>query len=288
MRILIAHARQDKREATSALLDFIDVMKRKSAEEELFGGNAGHLAAAATLHDAVSAQNMIEYSEFESVLENELNRFNQWIAGSNHIGREPRLKHLGMAHGWAGILYAVLVAAKQLGLKPTSAVKNKLKELASFAEPIGRGLGWTGSIVSPGEPTTPAYAPGWCSGSAGFVMLWLAAFNRLQDEHYKDLALGAGWHVWEHPDDSPNLCCGLAGRALALLNLYKALGDEQWLDRAIRLIESADCKKIHEPGARNSLFRGDLGVILLAMELERPSMSVMPLFEAEGWSFNTT
>jgi serine/threonine-protein kinase len=284
VRCLIACARHDKRGSESALLSVLGVLKRQSAEQELFMGNAGHIATAATLLDALTALGTDQSSHLEAELENQLARLHHWIGSCEPIGSDTRMNHLGMAHGWAGLLFAALIAGRQLGVEPPGAVKNKLQELSTLAEPIGRGIGWPGSIACDGGPTTPAYAPGWCSGSAGFVLLWLAAFDALQDERYRDLALSAGWHVWEHPDASPNLCCGLAGRAVGLFRLYRATGDRGWLEKAMRLIQRAATRLIHEQDARYSLFRGELGLALLVLELERPLMSVMPLYEPEGWS----
>jgi hypothetical protein len=150
------------------------------------------------------------------------------------------------------------------------------------------GIAWTGTIAGADGPSTPAYAPGWCSGSAGYLLLWLTTFDVVQDERYRDLALRAGWHVWEHPDDSLNLCCGLAGRGLGLLRLYRATGDQSWLDKARQLVETAGTRICTERQGRYSLFRGELGVALSALELERPSTSAMPLLEPEGWSSGAT
>jgi predicted Ser/Thr protein kinase len=284
VRCLIACARQDEADARSSLQIVTEVLRRRSVEQEIFMGNAGHIVAAATLHDALVGHAIAEGSALEAELANRLTQLIEWISNREAIGNDPRLGHLGMAHGWAGLLYAALVAGHQLAIEPSVAVKSKLQELASLAEPIGRGLSWVGTINSTGSLATPAYAPGWCSGSSGYVMLWLAAFDVLHDECYRDLAVRAGWHAWEHPDDSPNLCCGLGGRAAALLRLYRGVGDEDWLEKSRRLVEYAVNRPFSEKVSRYSLFRGQLGLALLALELERPSRSVMPLIEPEGWS----
>jgi len=82
-----------------------------------------------------------------------------------------------------------------------------------------------------------------------------------------------------------NLCCGLTGRAYALLALYRESGDVEWRDRAFILAERAAGrrKKAGDDIARQSLYKGDVGVALLAADLANPEGAVMPFFEAEGW-----
>jgi serine/threonine-protein kinase len=130
--------------------------------------------------------------------------------------------------------------------------------------------------------------PGWCNGSAGFVFLWTLAHQMLGRTEYGALAAKAGFDVWESESQIGNLCCGFAGQAYALLNLYKHTGDKAWLHRAQAQAEQAARSILDMPQGgtyqelatrAESLYKGELGVAVLAAELERPELAAMPFFE---------
>jgi serine/threonine-protein kinase len=129
---------------------------------------------------------------------------------------------------------------------------------------------------------------GWCNGSAGFVFLWTLAGHVLDSAEYLTLAELAAWDAWEANGQSPTLCCGAAGQAYAFLNLYKQTGDTMWLARARAVGAKAASAMVHANGEAlpwklRSLYRGEVGIAVLAADLDRPDESAMPLFENEGW-----
>jgi hypothetical protein len=135
---------------------------------------------------------------------------------------------------------------------------------------------WTGTIPHSGlTATTPAQAPGWCSGSAGHAILWTLAHATFGDSADLDLARRAGHYAIDHPATGPDLCCGLTGRALGLLELHRATGETEWLNAARRLAASAAAgwpDRVVPFGLR----RGPLGTALLLAELETPESAVLP------------
>jgi serine/threonine-protein kinase len=193
-------------------------------------------------------------------------------------------RNLGVAHGWAGILYASLRWCRAVGIALPESLPALLAELAGRAQPWGRGLRWR--WVRGGDGIFSM--AGWCNGSAGFVHLWTLAHRVLGEPSHLALAEGAAWNAWEAPGRRGDLCCGLAGRAYALLNLDRHLhgtgagGNGVWLDRARALAERA-AEGIARTETPNSLYRGEIGVALLAVDLERPEGAAMPFFEEEGW-----
>jgi serine/threonine-protein kinase len=128
---------------------------------------------------------------------------------------------------------------------------------------------------------------GWCNGSAGFVQLFSLAWEAYGNKSFLETAIGAGWDVWDSRKiRAYDLCCGLAGRAYSLLTLYRCTGDVAWLNKARRLAERA-VEKVgigQENPFPNSLYRGELGVAILAAELQRPEEASMPLFGPEDWA----
>jgi len=109
------------------------------------------------------------------------------------------------------------------------------------------------------------------------------ASRTLSDPAFLEIAERAAWNAWESEDGYPDLCCGLAGRAYSLLNLYQHDAGEVWLHRAITLVRRALEAAPRLSAPRNSLYKGELGVALLACDIERPDGACMPFFASEGW-----
>jgi eukaryotic-like serine/threonine-protein kinase len=63
--------------------------------------------------------------------------------------------------------------------------------------------------------------------------------------------------------------------------MHRAAGDRVWLTRSEELLERAI--RYASIGVDCSLYKGNLGVALLAQEIEHPTWSAMPVFEAERW-----
>jgi hypothetical protein len=137
--------------------------------------------------------------------------------------------------------------------------------------------------VSQDAAPDTALAASWCNGAAGFVHLWSLAERRLGDESFARRAQMAGWSAYEGAAGPSDLCCGFAGRAYALLGLYKHTGDAVWLARA-RAIAHVAVTGVRSRSLRpDSLYKGEIGLALLVVDLERPQHACMPLFEPEGW-----
>jgi serine/threonine-protein kinase len=201
------------------------------------------------------------------------------------IGRSDRQwTNLGMAHGWAGYLYATLRWCRASGSPRPERLEERLAELAGCARSAGRGLRWPWRD----GPEDSGTMPGWCNGSAGFVHLWTLVDQELGQElgdpRWLDLAEGAAWNAWEAPDANGSLCCGYAGRAYALLDLWRYRGEDAWLERARDLGERAAEIIVRVSEIADSLYKGELGVAVLAADLARPEAAVHPFFGDEGWS----
>jgi eukaryotic-like serine/threonine-protein kinase len=195
------------------------------------------------------------------------------------VAASDSLTWLGIAHGWAGALYATLRWLQVTDQPPAPTVINRLDELHRTAEPTGHGLRWPRQSTTPSPDRRPT--TGWCHGSAGYVHLWNLAEATCPDKSYRDLAERAAWHTWEAPVPlGASLCCGYGGQAYALLSMYRCTGDPVWRARASNLVERAA-----GPARRtlrlNSLYAGDVGIALLAAEVQRPEIARMPAFEAE-------
>jgi eukaryotic-like serine/threonine-protein kinase len=188
------------------------------------------------------------------------------------------IPHLGMAHGWAGVLYATLRWCHTSRTALPQGVSARLTELAALAEPSGRGSRWP--VLSPAASASgrDEFMSGWCNGSAGYVHLWALASEVLDDDAFLTLASRAGWHAWEETRSVGQLCCGLGGQAYALRALYRHTGDGAWAPRAHRLAERASTAAGSDEFP-DSLFKGKAGIAVLIADLDEPDDARMPFFE---------
>jgi eukaryotic-like serine/threonine-protein kinase len=294
VRALIAQARGDIDSQCGATEAFIQAAREPCAILDLTLGQAGLLLGCAFLLDALGDGNRFvrEQKSRLKICGQDLKEQLWWrIEGYPPIGEAKELANLGVAHGWAGLLYATLCWCASAGQPLPSTLAERLRQLGACAEPIGRGLQWKWIFPGADHRTGGWYVPGWCNGSAGFVFLWTEAHRAIGDLHYLELAEGAAWHAWEAQSQIGNLCCGNAGQAYALLNLYRHTADAIWLRRAEDVAARAaayDTRASGGPrldgrldGSPESLYKGDMGVAVLAADLRRPEQAHMPMFERE-------
>ncbi|HUR81636.1 MAG TPA: lanthionine synthetase LanC family protein [Thermoanaerobaculia bacterium] len=191
------------------------------------------------------------------------------------IGEADEDTNLGIAHGWAGYLYAALRWCAASGDPLPAHLVERLHQYAPLKTIKGRGIFWRPSTHTPAG----AVMPGWCNGSAGQVFLFTLAHELLGDPQWLELAELAAWNNWDDFRGPISLCCGTAGRAYALLNFYKHTGATEWLARARHLANHAAENAASATQRANSLWKGELGVAVLIADLASPENALMPLFE---------
>ncbi len=287
---LIAAARGDAILHRRAVGQFVALGRQALQEPEptidLTLGFAGSLLGAALLLDsfpkAEHPQGRSEKAELLSFGTDLSTRVWTILDGYAPIGESPGMQDTGVAHGWAGILYASLAWNAAATLPMSDSLQRRLDQLAARAEPVARGLHWPwGTRVS---------YPSWCNGSAGQVFLWTEAQKASRDDRYLALAEGAAWNTWESPSRFASLCCGLGGQAYALLNFYRHTEEEVWLRRARKMAgwaadlatapgaQTGDTPPESRPG---SLYNSIAGLAVLDADLERPGDARMPFFERD-------
>src|SRR5262249_4616074 len=134
----------------------------------------------------------------------------------------------GMAHGRAGVYFALLAAAQSGVAMPEwfwAALKRTAEQHSN-------------------ETGTTATDPGgkrirWCSGAAGFTLLWVRAYQAARDPIDLELARADATRAYEFSGSYPDLCCGTGGRAYALLSVGRIDPDLPWRERAAELAEQA-------------------------------------------------
>jgi serine/threonine-protein kinase len=246
---------------------------------ELGLGIAGVLLGAVMLLEAAPPELAASRGLLRVMGEELMRRLGTALAEFGAFPAGGPLDNAGIAHGWGGVLYAMLRWCRIARQTPTQAIARSLAMLGRLAEPRGRG------VQFPHVPGTGGHhdIPGWCNGPAGLVHLWSIAHQLTPNDRYAAMAERCGWSAWEAPDRYPDLCCGLTGRSYALLALHRMTGDTVWLKRARTLRDRVSRNPSRTAASRLSLYKGALGPALLEQDLETPDLACHPFFESEGW-----
>ncbi len=254
-----------------------------SANPDLTLGRAGTLLAYSSLIDLGRTVPLADVSFVEEAGNGLAAASTAHLGSLAPVAEERTMSFLGIAHGWAGIVYALLRWSEATGQAGHAGLETRLDELAGVAQPSADSLRWPRQQLNGRSARSSDFVPSWCNGSAGFVHLWLAAERVLRDDGYRELASGAARDALGPVESGVDLCCGLSGRAYALLALYRAGGDEYWLREARSLTLRALRPRIADTPFALSLYKGAIGPAVLAAELTTPGAASMPLFESEGW-----
>ncbi|MBV9094835.1 MAG: hypothetical protein JO132_13320 [Streptosporangiaceae bacterium] len=274
VQAFIARACGDAGAQQQAIDAFLARVDAPCANLDLTLGRSSVLLACALLHD---------HAAREWPATHRLRGHGDALCAQIWAGLETNeLGYLGIAHGWAGIAYATLLWSRTRRLAPPDPLRRILDRLAAAAEPWRRGARWTTRTGARGDDAY--YWPGWCHGHAGHVFLWTLASAVYEDQAFLELAELAAWSTWDSKLTSPtSLCCGAAGAVYALLSLYRRTAEPAWLLRAARLANAAalDGQLASDTSSPHSLYKGHLGLAMIAADLRDPQRSAMPAFEPE-------
>jgi serine/threonine protein kinase len=276
---LIASSAAQERRLHEAIDGLVTAGQVAEERADLATGFAGQLIACAALLEALSAAGWNE--ERERLVALGQRRRDDLLARWTRID-EPvpgaGEAFLGIAHGWAGVAYALL----RFAAAAAEPVGEQVREMVSALEDQARMRG--GQAWWPLGTRNEEVWTGWCHGSAGYALLWAYAQRSSSNDDLLQLAAMAGEHAWagELPPVG-QLCCGTAGQAHGFLALHRLTGDGVWVDRARQRLEHAVGSVGTPAMIPDSLYKGDLGVALLEVGLSEPFLATMPLFEPEGW-----
>jgi len=157
-------------------------------------------------------------------------------AGSywNVPGSDPSLPatpYLGLAHGAAGIAFALAELADATGRERyLEAARSAADLLLTQAEPDGAGgLCWRRRLNDP-EADLQAH----CHGAIGIGQFFLRLARLVPDQRYLDAARGAATTAGAQMASlrQSGLCHGLAGSGGYLLDCYRTFRDERYLQQA--------------------------------------------------------
>jgi serine/threonine-protein kinase len=249
---------------------FIESFSAHGAPPDLVMGSAGHLLGLSLIDLAANTLGLA-CTEHAHVLDGALA---DALRSGAFIHPSER-RYLGIAHGVAGVLFARLSSVVARRTQPPAELISALDQLAAakITKPDNSAR-WP-IVLGANESWT-----GWCHGSAGYVHLWALAFDAGCGDRFLNLAIAAGLDSWRNRNPSiAHLCCGLGGQAYAMLRLYRLTGDEVWVTRAVQLASQAAARNGKPDMRPYSLFKGSLGIALLADDLEHPDRALFPVFD---------
>lgn len=273
VRALVSIALGDVRGANRAIQAYVRQSRGRCENPDLALGKAGLLLGCAELIEAARGPGFIEVQPVEKRGE-EIARELATILKQGEMATSTTIPALGIAHGWAGLAFALLRWARATKKKAHPIVEAALDELAALAEPHRGGLRWP--VYNTSRPR--AYWEGWCNGTAGHTMLFALAQAVLPAERFGEIAERAATSAWAAETHVGTLCCGLGGIGYALLAAHRLTGSAFWLKRA-RTIAARAAGDRSRYFLRDSLYKGAVGVAVLAEDLEQPESAAMPLFE---------
>jgi eukaryotic-like serine/threonine-protein kinase len=275
VRALVSGSVGDLEASDRALAALIDHSRRPCSNPDLTLGQASLVLG---LSEVVESLPPSESTGMDLARERgaELTRHLEQILQTESMSTSTLLSALGVAHGWAGLLYVLLRWAQATKAPPAPIVAERLDELLEWAEPHAGGLRWP---VYNGGPV--AFVDGWCNGTAGHSMLFALAYRVFGREAYAQAAIQAAESSQTTETDLGTLCCGLAGVAYALLSAHRITGDQRWRTRAEKAASSA-AKCTSESFYRDSLYKGAVGLAVLTEDLRDPESAAMPVFESIG------
>jgi hypothetical protein len=284
VQAMIGEANGESAMRDAAAAAFLAAIDLPCLERDLTLGRCGTVLGCALLLEILPDPKDPLWDKVRRCGEQQLGDLWAETAGFDRLDACRQWPNLGIAHGWAGLLYVALRWKALTGTALPSACRVRLAQLIDAAQPTGRGVAWPWR-QNPGDDGA-ATMPGWCNGSAGMVHVACLAHRQLGEDSFLDVATAAAWHAWEAGDGPIDLCCGYAGRAYALIELYRSTGASDWLDRARVLVDRAvqlapQLRTTDHP--RHSLYKGELGLAVLIADLEQPMAAAMPLFAPEGW-----
>ncbi len=236
---LVGQALGRARDRDRALAKFISATtKPRRPMSELWFGDAGVLAT------ALGLRRHIDDARLDALIETVRGR----------VVAAPALPGPALAHGRAGVQRTLISSARAT---ESAAIVPDLEppnvELVRSRAPAGLGLSL-------------------CNGLAGFVLLWVSAFEATGDARWLDAAQTAAPALESDlaaDYNGGNVCCGLGGRAYALLAIARIDPSGEWRPRARALA----LRSLGDETLGHGLYGGLSGLVCLVSDLTRKSIA---------------
>ncbi len=266
VQALISSSIGDLNTTIQSIEKIIGISKSQSSNLDITMGKSGTLLALASIIESVPAffnfsiDPIINYGDslMSSIWDDKI---------AITISDDYSIKSTGVAHGWAGLIYAALKWHRAARRPGPMWLENKIDQLFNVREEHDDLVIWKNKI----NARNYYYMPGWCNGSAGFLELFRLAADVYQKAEYLDVAERIAIDVYNNANMAADLCCGLAGRAYSLLGLFESTRNEKYYDDAEVLL--AKSKHINSFLKIDSLFKGKFGLKLLEIEMGKNTVT---------------
>lgn len=272
---LVAFAACDFHRLDAAIKHFCQAAETPATSNDLVSGTAGVLLGCALLLEALPEDAAIPARRMVDQLGQRL--YAQLLPEAAGWPDRSQPANPGIAHGIAGIYYALLRWAQVRHMMPPVALRPGLLRLMDRASKDEQGYRW---------PTPPGmagrYSSSWCNGAAGIAQLYCLAFESFHEAAFLDCAVGAVNYCDGTPSNGHSLCCGDAGEAYAQLAVYRLTNQPLFLQRA-QALAARPLHPAQHTRPDYSLYKGQLGSHYLRFDLLAPRRARMPFFEAAGW-----
>lgn len=271
---LLSESRNDRNAVHEGISGFVYEAAKRCDIMDLTLGKAGLLIGCSLLYRELHAGKAYQLAPVVQLAERVQSEIWRELATCGAMMEDNPVRYLGIAHGWAGYLYATILWCHVTGSAVPNECMNRVEEWLAAAIRDIHGTRWPLSV------SENQSWPGWCNGSSGHLLLATLLYRYSGDQTFIRLAEDIARHVIiAQQDQTIDLCCGLSGNAYAMLCLYRTSGDNKYLAyaRAIRdrILKSWSFLPLHQ----NSLFKGATGLGVLLCEMEKPELSRMPFFE---------
>lgn len=274
VQCLVDSCRGDHLSLHHSLNQYVDAVKQPCEFIDIALGKAGLLTGFAILYNDLRSIRNFDFVQILSSANAIMNELWNDLDQYPDVRMPNKVDYFGIAHGWAGLLYATLYWCSAAGQALPKQFMNRVEQLQHCTIQNKTMISWPVTVIE----TRPWM--GWCNGSAGHIFLWSLLYKHFKDERYLAIADRTAQHMLHDTDAGIyNLCCGMAGQAYALLSLYKVTGEKKYLQNTVDLKQRI-LNTISIPSDRiNSLYKSLPGAAVLLCELERPALARMPLFE---------
>lgn len=149
VRALVSHAMGDLVTQQAAVDSFVASVASPSINIDLTLGNSGLLIATALLLDVMPEHPLLQPHLVRECGDGVMRNLWAYLNTLGPLQTCSAISFLGIAHGWAGLLYATLRWCEVSGSPLPDQVEMRLQQLADCGEPIGRGMRWRRKLPPP-------------------------------------------------------------------------------------------------------------------------------------------
>jgi len=142
VQALVSHAMCDVNSLAAGIEGFMAMSQQPCDNLDLVLGRSGTLLVTSLLLDTVADGDLLKPDRLEKFGHHTMESVWREIDKQPPVREGTVITYLGIAHGWAGILYAALNWHRSSGAQLPPHLTDRLQQLSECAEPSGRGVRW--------------------------------------------------------------------------------------------------------------------------------------------------